>query len=236
MALNKADTVTQDAPFEADATILAEPTVLDNQQLAQPVQSALTTPGATTAFEADLAEDGYEGLELDRFSFDQIKIDDGQFLTGEDTELGKSLTCVILATKAKWVLRNTKCDDSEQETHFSYDRVTDANTGEDLAAVIADWKDAGWGSKFSQYLEAQAAIQSGPLEDTIAVLSIPPTSRTRLSGKIRRAQMQLGIHLPSEVLLECRVGKKVQGKNNKTYNPWEFEVLRKLEDDERVEG
>lgn len=243
MSLNRAQTAKPEAevevqapPFAVDLDSLGEPDTTASVNLnPPPVANLAVVPKPTSGFEQEMADEGFEGLELDRFSFPQIKLDDGQFLAGdeESDEMGKEFDCVILASKAKWVLHNTKCDDKDKETFFTYDKLTDANTGELLADVIADWKDAGWGHSFSQYLEAQSLVMSGTLEGTVAILSIPPTSRTGLSGKIRRAQMQLGIQSPKDMLITCTVGKKLTNKGGKTYNPWIFSVTRELTAEEK---
>ena len=72
-------------------------------------------------FEDQMADDGFEGLEVGFYSYTTIKLaTEGRFETAEGVELGKSLKVQLMESKRKYAYTNSE---DENLAAFSYDRV-----------------------------------------------------------------------------------------------------------------
>jgi hypothetical protein len=216
-------------PFDHNEDVVAEldsaPAAPTGQEVAQvnpteigPVAGApLFTPGEDPDFEDD---------DVDRWSFPNIKLDEGQFMADEE-EIGKEFDCVVLKSTAKWVMKNARADKADEISIFTYDRITDANTGEYLKDVIEDWKASGWGVEWRQYSEKQAVLlkPGHDLDRAMVIVNIPPTSRTVYNGANKNFRVQHGAKRPRDYVIRCKVGRKA-GAGKTTWLKWAFEYVR----------
>lgn len=175
----------------------------------------------------ELAEAGYEGLELGFGSFPIIALpSEGKFIDSEDTEYGDEFYCVIESSRPKYVLKNTECKDKDEETVYTYDKVTSVD-GTPLQDYIDEWKDNGWGFELKPYVEVFATLveEDGSMGNSV-FLSIPKTSRGRFSGYVSQNSMKRGL-LPRDYVTRVYVGKKVTSVDYPFY-PWAFEFYQEL--------
>lgn len=185
------------------------------------------------AFQAEQAELGYEGLEIGAFSFDGIKLHEGQFKLGADeTELGQEFEFITMSTRNRYVVRQGEFNDAETFYSYSADGST-LTDGSSSAAILEEWKEDGYGTEDSpldirKYLEVMAEIIVDDEEHngSIVNLSIPPSSLQRFGGAARIAKARYRAIL-GEVVIRASVGSKV-GEGQKAFRPWNFKVARKL--------
>ncbi len=186
--------------------------------------------GAMKAYiSQELAQEGFEDLELTGFSFDRIKLHEGKFKLGtEEVDLGEEFDCIIHSTRAIYVVRQSTDEDSE--VYYSYDpegkTLSDGSSAEE---VLEKWRDEGYATEenpvdVKKYLEVMVTLTNRDDEynDTMASLSIPPASRDRLAGAAAMAKQKYKVS-PSGVITRCKVGKKT-GEGKKAFRPWVFQV------------
>lgn len=252
MALTKVQTNEQTAPSEAEEQLTEEGVQATAEQQQEAAQDATepeakaeeddrprpgtamaerseTAPAAnasraTDQFETNMADEGFEGLNLGGLSFEQIRLPgEGQFLIGqEDEELGKEFDCVIQKTRARYVVRQS--DDQDADMYYSYDPkgLTMAD-GEDASDKLAEWREEGYDDPtIKKYIEVMAIMidEGGERDRMMVLLSIPPASVQKFSGFIAQQQLMKG-KLPNQFITKCMVGKKVKTGNN-SFFPWTF--------------
>ena len=182
---------------------------------------------ALKQFTEEQAAAGFDGLDVTGYSFPRIKLHEGKFKIGEDDEdLGESFDAVIQTTRRLYVVRQH--DGQTAEVYYSYDK--DGRTladGSSADATLAKWLDDGYGTEdtpldIKEYLEALAILvnREDEHEEAMVMLSIPPTSRDKLSGAAVQAKQRFGALL-SDVVVKCQVGKS-RGEGTKKYRPWVF--------------
>lgn len=186
--------------------------------------------GAMKAYiSQELAQEGFEDLELTGFSFDRIKLHEGKFKLGtEEVDLGEEFDCIIHSTRAIYVVRQSTDEDSE--VYYSYDpEGKTLSDGSSADEVLEKWRDEGYATEenpvdVKKYLEVMVTLTNREDEynDTMASLSIPPASRDRLAGAAAMAKQKYKVS-PSGVITRCKVGKKT-GEGKKAFRPWVFQV------------
>ena len=127
-----------------------------------------TSGGSMQAFYEEQAEAGLEGLEIDAFSFDRIKLQDGEFIMGENTELGKAIQFRVMTTRPLYIVRQS--DDQDAEMFYSY--AADGSTlmdGTSSEAKLNEWKEDGYGDDdnpldIKKYLEVMAELRDRDYE------------------------------------------------------------------------
>jgi hypothetical protein len=176
-------------------------------------------------FIQEQAEEGFEGLAIDGFSFDRIKLEDGKFLKGSDeVEIGEKFQFIALSSRSIYVVRQS--DDQDAESFYSYDPAGQTKTdGSSAKDILDEWKTDGYGTEehplsIRKYLEVFARLPKG---DEMVSLSIPPSSVSRFSGKAAEAKFRYNLGL-GQVVLEASVGKKA-GEGSKAFRPWTFSVI-----------
>ena len=236
-------TVTADVVVEEVAQVAEEVVAAEAGEVGASTTVAVAEPATGTAvsvtqqrtnamaqFKEDQAASGYEGMDLTSFSFDRIKLHEGKFLIGqEETPLGESFQCVVMATRRLFVVRQST--DNDAESYYSYDAkgatLTDGSSAEEK---LAEWLDDGYGTPDSpldirEYSEAMALVvnRDDEYDQAMVTLSIPPASRARLAGMAFQASSRHKREL-NGVVLECQVGKKA-GEGSKSFRPWLFKLV-----------
>jgi hypothetical protein len=195
----------------SDETSLAEVSRQTTAMAAAPVQSG--------SLEAQLAEEGFEGMSVGYHSFVTIKLpSDGIFATGDDEQVGTEIKVVLLQSKRKYVYNR---DDDDDAVLFSYDQVT-TTSGESLSDALDEWKNEGAKVTEKHYLDMQADVLDGELEGETVMLSIAPSSVQKLTGymgKLRRKGLN-----PKETVTQLYVMDKVKTKGGKQFYPWGFKL------------
>lgn len=178
----------------------------------------------------ELANEGFEDLELTGLSFDRIKLHEGKFKLGtEEFDLGEEFDCIIHSTRGIYVVRQSTDEDSP--VYYSYDpEGKTLSDGTSAETILDEWRDDGYATEenpvdIKKYLEVMVTLvnREDEYEDTMASLSIPPASRDRLAGAAAMAKQKYKVN-PSGVITKCKVGKKV-GEGKKAFRPWVFQVV-----------
>jgi hypothetical protein len=213
-----------------------EPEVVAEQRQEVAVATASAPPaiagtagksGAMAAFTADMADHGFEGLNVTGMSFDRIKLHEGRFKLGtEERDLGESFDCVLMGTRPIYIVRQYDGDDSP--VYFSYDPKGDLLTdGSPATEIQAEWVEQGYAKEewdIKRYLEGMATLtnRDDDLQEHMVSLSIPPASTDRLSGACAVARQKFR-QLPDQLVLNCKVGASIK-KGNTTWRPWVFKM------------
>jgi uncharacterized protein YrzB (UPF0473 family) len=210
---------------------------------------------SATSFLNNADEDGFEGLDLNKSSFNSIVLDSGVFCNAETKEdlvvvdddgteydFSKGFIINLISTRTKSMINITEHGagkDDEGELHVQYAGDDVNHRGEKMDDILEQAEEDGCLVKKSIYLEVVGAVLKEPEEgkpmdvDTIldvVSLSVPPMSKARISGAItiyNTRHRKNPILSPSEAVLRCTVGKKRSGGNNKTFYPWNFKCIGK---------
>lgn len=172
--------------------------------------------------EQQLAEEGFEGMEVGYHSFITIKLPaDGIFETSEDDQIGKSFICNLISSKAKFAYFPDTDDDDDDSCIYSYDGIT-TTSGDSVEEAIAEWKEEGFKVSKKKYVDVQADVLSGDLEGETVMLSVAPASVQKLTGylgKLRRKGYAL-----QDTVTEVYAMDKVKLKNGNSFYPWGFRL------------
>ena len=201
-------------PQEVQPTTTQEVSVQEQTQLAM------------TNFSVQMAEAGFDGLDLTGMSFDRIKLHEGTFKLGsEEVMLGNEFDCIVHGTRRLYVVRQHTGQDAK--TFYSYDpKGATTVDGSSTEEMLAEWAEDGFEQPdIKEYLEAMATLvnRDDEFEDQMVMLSIPPASRAKLSGAFAQAMQRLKA-TPDKIILKCLVGKQV-GEGTKKFRHWAFKIV-----------
>jgi hypothetical protein len=183
------------------------------------------------------AEQGFEGLELDAFSFPVINLPgEGffQMLGDDESNLGKSFVFQAESTRARYRISETDDDDAEHYMTYDATGMTKAD-GTSAEAMLAQWAaDSGeenYRPVIKKYVDVVATIleadptseQAQELVGETVMLSIPKSGQGRFAGVMARGAKLYGGFDAFEI--EASVGKKVKHGNNGFY-PWNFKLAK----------
>jgi len=240
MALNKPKTSTKETATEntVEETQASEtsqaPEVNEEVAQATPSTEVATTSEQATAMahstgsvntgslEKQLAEDGFEGMEVGFHSFMTVRLPtDGIFATQEDEEIGKEFDVYLLASKAKYLFANGDDDKDDEHVLYTYDKIT-STSGDDVQATLDEWKAEGINISEKKYLDVQAEFAEGEFEGELAMLSISPASVQKLTGYMGKLRRR-GIN-PRETVTQVFAADKVKTKAGQQFYPWGFRL------------
>ena len=189
-----------------------------------------------------LAEEGFEGTELDYSSFLNITLNK-QIETSEGTELPNSGFLVRLAgSRLKYCFRNNNPVEDEVEVAYSYNKDDHLTPESEVAQKIAKWKEEGLDlADVKVYTEVLAVMlddkldgeQAGELNGRLVTIQVAPTSRGRWAGYLAQLKMN-NVKDVSGVATLVRRGKKVESGKFPFY-PWDFVNKGKLDLSEDAE-
>lgn len=197
--------------------------------------------GVMAEFKADLAKEGFEGMEVTGMSFERIRLHEGKFKIGmDDSDLGLEFNCQILSTREIYVVRQST--DQEAEMYYSYDPAGKVKAdGTSAEETLAEWRVDGYGVEghpleIKKYMEVMAILKGrdDEYDEMVVSLSIPPASLDRIAGVAFTAKQKFKA-LPSGVITNCKVGKEV-GEGKKKFRPWIFKVTHSLEQFEAAQA
>lgn len=236
---------TENAEVREEATHEAVETEQPEAQTATKTEVTVTRPappsvgGNSAQAAAALAEAGFEGMELDSFSFTTIRLPSEGFfdiLGAEDSDLGKQFVFRPESSKPRYVV--SASDEQDAESFHSYDpkglTKQDGTSAED---TLAQWKaDSGeddYHPQIKRYLDVVGTIVDGDMEkedmaqmvedNETVMLSIAPASVTKFWGKFKLGVDKHGL---GNFLMRASVGKKVKTKSGQGFYPWVFDLLK----------
>ncbi|QBJ04524.1 hypothetical protein HOV23_gp049 [Pseudomonas phage Lana] len=188
---------------------------------------------AAQKFSQEMAEQGFEGLNLTGMSFDRVKLAEGTFQLGsEEVNLTDTINVNILSTRNIYIVRQFAGDGAE--LYYSYDKqgltLSDGSSAQEIRDT---WLEEGYGTPdepldIKEYIEAMAQLKNreDEYDEHMVSLSIPPASKDRLAGAIA-VGVRKHLCAPGELILQCKVGKKV-GSGEKAFRPWNFSAVGRL--------
>jgi hypothetical protein len=212
------------------------PAVQENTAVATARPAAAPMLGGSN-FTKVAAENGFEGLELDAFSFPVINLPgEGYFqmLGDEESNLGKSFVFQAESTRARYRISETDDDDAEHYMTYDATGMTKAD-GTSAEAMLAQWAaDSGeenYRPVIKKYVDVVATIveadptseQAQELVGETVMLSIPKSGQGRFSGVMARGAKLYGGFDAFEI--EASVGKKVKTAGGGFY-PWNFKLSK----------
>lgn len=242
--------VLEDVPEEEEQLAEQPPAVQNAAASTQGNTQQVAVPSATgsavsvaekrsalmTQIISQLAEEGFEGTELDYSSFLNITLNK-QIETSEGTELPNSGFLVRLAgSRLKYCFRNNNPVEDEVEVAYSYIKDDHLNPESEVAQKIAKWKEEGLElADVKVYTEVLAVMlddkldgdQAGELNGRLVTIQVAPTSRGRWAGYLAQLKMN-NVKDVSGVATLVRRGKKVESGKFPFY-PWDFVNKGKLD-------
>lgn len=186
---------------------------------------------AMAAFENEMAEQGFEGMQLTGMSFDRVKLHEAAFLLGsEEVKLGDTIKVQIMSTRKIFVVRQFSGNGAEM--FYSYDPAGKFKTdGSSAEETLAEWREDGYGTpeaplEIKTYIEGMAMLvgRDDEYEQHMISLSIPPASRDRLAGAFAVGRQRFKCTDPANLIIECKVGAKV-GSGEEAFRPWIFKAV-----------
>lgn len=228
----------EDKVLKAELTPTAQAVATVNQGGAP--AKAVHQQGFLKQIMDSLAEEGFEGTELDYSSFLNVTLNK-QIESSEGHELPNSGFLVRLASaRKKYCFRNNNPVEDEVEVAYSYDIDAPNDPESPVAKAIAKWKEEGLDlapgkDGVKEYLEVLAQIlddkvegeKAGELNFKLITIQIPPTSQGRWAGYL--TQLKLAKQNISDVVTLVRRGKKVESGKFPFY-PWDFVCKGKIEE------
>lgn len=176
----------------------------------------------------ELAESGFEGLEINFTSFDTITLDKASFTCSSGKSIKEDFEVTIQKTRNKYLIISLHPEDDDREALYSYNPKA---ATEDPAVMerIQAWHDEdGVGYEVKKYIEALVIMEddmaTGELNGEMMLLQIPPASIGKLSGHIVQNRLK-GVGEPNQYTTIVSVGPKL-GEGKKIYYPWAFSVKK----------
>ena len=222
-----AETAWEEAPFTQEEHHLGERQPAASKEIATARPRSLATASAAP----NLADAGFEGLDIGARSFPIISLKtEGIFEDTDGNVYGKSIRCRLINSRAKTAVQGSKREGNKDvtEVFFTYDGVT-TSAGRPVYDVEQELLAKGMQIARREYTDALVTLDDpeSEFDGELRILSIAPTSRERLAGKLFALSIQNGwnsTQLTENVgdyvlLVECgaKVTKAVQ-----PFYPWSF--------------
>lgn len=222
--------VSQETETQAvDTTPSQEDTPEVKSESREVAQKASTQVAASSNnFQASMADQGLEGLELGFGSFPILKIiNEGRFEDEDENDYGTEFTAVVQSSRIKHLYRQANTQDGD--VHYSYDGVNLLGATEDGSTTVdglkREYTEYGYELEVKDYLEVVVLMDDADsdYDGEMFILSIPPASKAKFSGVM--ATMQLKGKSVKETPIMFSVGKKRKSKRgNASYFPWAFKI------------
>jgi len=216
-------------PVEAAVTVPsvsiapAAPAVpaVSQQTAVAPAEPPVAASGMVGAMQK-AQELGFEGLDLSGFgAFPIVRLHRGSYNTRDGLNLGTTFYGFIQdgGTKQKFVYNNGLPDrDPGRDYFYTYDQVTTVK-GEPVSQILDTWRARGWTPQISPYLDTMIKVHGGEHDGTMIILSVPKSSRPRLSVHI--GSIIMDDQLPSAVVTRFSIAGEV-GSGATAFTPMEF--------------
>ncbi len=208
----------------AEAAPVSDNAVVEHQAPNAPA----VAPERTRDVVNQLADEGFEGLEINFTSFEVIILEKSAFATASGKKVKEDFEVTLQKTRSKFLFASLHADSDKVEAIYSYNEHADVEDPEVMAKIKA-WKDqdqVGYTKK--RYIEALAIMlddkATGELNGEMVLLQIPPASIGKISGHIVQGRMK-GFHAPSDYTTIVGVGPKI-GEGQKAFYPWVFSIKK----------
>lgn len=221
------------APTQAEVKQATQDAGSSSNQVATAAQQTGVAAQRTSVIDknkAELAEEGFEGVDVDYSSFLNFTLNK-QIESSEGHEMANTGFLMRLAqSRAKYCFRNNNPVADDVEVAYDYDPNAHKNPDSAVHATIQEWKEEGldlgdikkylevWGEMIDDCLPDDHEAK-GTLAGRLISVQVAPTSQGRFGGYLQGLKMRG--KSPSSVITRVRRGKKVESGNFPFY-PWEF--------------
>lgn len=172
----------------------------------------------------ELSKTGLNGLVFDHASFPCITLQQKSFIMSDDADFNPATFDVtVLQTTEKHILVDSK-DVNFTEVKYSRDGVSTTD-GELLQVYIDAMAKDGRTPVVKRYLDVLAQLHTNDKHNgKLAVLSISPTSVSRISGFFYQLRLQGKLENLNDLLITVSKGQQRTSKNGQTYMLWQFDL------------
>ena len=178
--------------------------------------------------QAQLSNHGLDGLQFDYSSFPIISLKGSSFEMKEDPDFNPNgFDVVVIKTTEKHILTDSN-DKDYQEVKYSPDGIT-TTQGESMSDVVAEMLEQGRNPQIKRYLDVMVQLKTNDKHNNkLAVLSISPTSVSRVSGFFYQLKLQGQLSNTSLQDLKIHVskGQVRTSKGGHNYRLWQFELAQ----------
>jgi hypothetical protein len=190
-------------------------------------QPTITTETAFSkdSIKQELAELGLDGLAFDYASFPIISLKGNAFEMKADPDYNpNSFIVTVIKTTEKHVLSDAN-DDNYQDVKYSPDGIVTTD-GEPLKHFIAQMAEEGRNPVVKRYLDVLVQLHTNDKHNKkLVVLSISPTSVSRVSGFFMQLKLQGKITQLPQLKIQVSKGETKKSKGNHQYRLWHFELF-----------
>lgn len=172
-----------------------------------------------------LEQQGLHGLVTDYASFPIICLKGKTFeMTDEEDFNPAYFDVTILKTQEKHILVDLN-DSDFADVRYSSDGIV-TNDGEILASIKDNMREAGRNPSVKRYLDVLVQLHTEDKHDKkLAVLSISPTSVSRISGFFHQLAIQGKLANLHNQIIRVSKGQQKTSRGGQAYRLWKFELM-----------
>ena len=177
-----------------------------------------------------LAQNGLNGLVFDHSSFPTISLK-GSFEMSDYPEFDlKTFDVRVMQSLKKYILLDASEESKKVMTEVKYSRDgINTTQGEPLKNYIEYITDNGGRPMLKTYLDVLVQMLTGDYNNMIAILSISPTSVSRISGLFYQLQLQGKLHQLKDVIFTVSRGQQRMSRGGQSYWLWSLNVKKEAE-------
>ena len=200
-----------------------QPTTKDNTL---PIPASVFNP---EDIKAELASSGLDGLNFDYASFASISLQGKNFVFSDDADFElKSFDVQVIQTQKKYILVDAK-DANYPDVKYSRDGIVSVD-GEPLDLIMKQMETQKRQPVLKRYLDVLCQLKiDGKHNNKLAVLSISPTSVSRVSGFFLQLKLQGLISKLSDLTITVSRGSQRTSKGGQVYHLWAFDVKQDVQ-------
>lgn len=176
----------------------------------------------------ELAEAGFEGLEINFTSFDTVTLEKASFACSSGKAIKEDFEVQIQKTRNKYLIVSTHPEEDDREAMYSYNPRAATEEPAVMERIKAWHDEDGVGFEVKKYIEALVIMEddkaTGELNGEMMLLQVPPSSIGKMSGHIVQNRLK-GVGEPNQYTTVVGVGPKL-GEGKKTYYPWTFTLKK----------
>lgn len=177
-----------------------------------------------------LAQNGLNGLEFDHSSFPTISLK-GTFEMSDYSDFDlKTFDVRVMQSLKKYILLDASEESKKvmKEVKYSRDGLN-TTQGEPLKNYIEYITDNGGRPMLKTYLDVLVQMLTGDYNNMIAILSISPTSVSRISGLFYQLQLQGKLQQLKEVIFTVSRGQQRMSRGGQSYWLWAMNVKKEIQ-------
>lgn len=190
------------------------------------ITAPLQTVFTAESIKEKMAELGLNGLEFDHASFPTISLKSAFEMSSDPNFELKAFDVTVINTQSKHILIDAK-DQNFDGIRYSRDGEYSTD-GEPLSAIVEAMVRDGRQPVIKRYLDIMVQMHTDKYSGMLAVLSISPTSVSRISGLFYQLYLQGKVQDPSNlqnIKFKVSRGQQRISKGGQTYYLWSFEPL-----------